>query len=276
MSKEFQLGSVEYLKETQETLDKTIRLISNSLKDGISNEKDDIGMSFSLMAGPILETSHSLLFLSSMGKMSDCYSLSRIIFDHVLNLGYFGANGEKSVKKALQHYHQKAFRDLDRKIEIKDLSFGIGMKGIENASISEKLKEALDYFTNNKGFEIRSWTGDNVFKKVEIIRDYYGKEIGMMLIINLFFIYRHSSEIIHGTLFGSLFARGMTKPEREQPTNEIELEILQRTRISFVLICSILLNYVTFSIVNEHYPRQPELDKLSEIIKDFRITLFDN
>jgi len=78
-----------------------------------------------------------------MGKMQDCYSLSRIIFDHVLNLGYFGVNGEDSVKKALKHYHQKAFRDLDRKIEIKDLKFGIGLKDITKASISDKLKEAL-------------------------------------------------------------------------------------------------------------------------------------
>jgi len=97
----------------------------------------------------------------------------------------------------------------------------------------------------------------------------------MMLIINLFFIYRHSSEIIHGTLFGSLFARGMTKPEREQPNNENELEVFHRTMISFILICSILLNYVTFFIINKHYPRLKELEDLSELIKDFRITLYE-
>lgn len=275
MDKEIKLGTPEYLEVAQKTLDKTIRLIAKSLNEGLSNEKDDVAMSFALMSGPILDTSHSLLVLSSMGKMRDCYSLSRIIFDHVLNLGYFGANGEDSVKKALKHYHQKAFRDLDRKIEIKDLTFGIGLKDIERALISDKLKEALDYFTTNKGLEIRSWTGENVFKKIEIIRDYYGKEIGMILIINLFFIYRHSSEIIHGTLFGSLFARGLTKPESEQPNNENELEEFHRTRISFVLICSILLNYVTLDIINIHYPRQTELDELTELIKDFRITLFE-
>lgn len=273
MEKEIKIGSKEYLEKAQETLDKTIRIIARSVNRGLANERDDIAMSFSLMTGPILDTSHSLLNLSSMGKMRDCYSLSRIIFDHVLNLGYFGAKGEDKVKEALKHYHQKAFRDLDRQIEIKDLKFSIGLKDIDKASISEKLQEALDYFTSKKGFEIRSWTSDNVFKKIEIIRESYGREIGLMLIINLFFIYRHSSEIIHGTLFGSLFARGMPKPENEQPNDEQELEIFHRTRISFVLVCTILLNYVTFYIINEHYPRQEELDNLSEIIKDFRITL---
>lgn len=275
MNKEIKLGTEEYLEVAQLTLDKTIRLIAKSVNNGLANTKDDVAMSFSLMVGPILDTSNSLLVLSTMGKMRDCYSLSRIIFDHVLNLGYFGAKGEETVKKALQHYHQKAFRDLDRKIEIKDLTFGIGLKDIDKAPISDKLKEALNYFTSNKGFEIRSWTGDNVFKKIEIIRDYYGKEIGMMLVINLFFIYRHSSEIMHGTLFGSLFARGMTKPESEQPNDEKELKIFHRTKISFVLICSILLNYVTFDIINKHYPRQNEMDKLSELIKDFRITMYE-
>ncbi|PJX26932.1 hypothetical protein CAP47_01920 [Psychroflexus sp. S27] len=182
MNKEIKLGTEEYLEVAQQTLDKTIRLIAKSVNNGLANTKDDVAMSFSLMVGPILDTSNSLLVLSTMGKMRDCYSLSRIIFDHVLNLGYFGAKGEETVKKALQHYHQKAFRDLDRKIEIKDLAFGIGLKDIDKAPISDKLKEALNYFTSNKGFEIRSWTGDNVFKKIEIIRDYYGKEIGMMLV----------------------------------------------------------------------------------------------
>lgn len=275
MDKKIKLGTKEYLEVAQKALDKSIRLIAKSVNKGLANEKDDIAMSFSLMVGPILDTSHSLVVLSSMGKMRDCYSLSRIIFDHVLNLGYFGAKGEDTVKKALQHYHQKSFRDLDRKIEIKDLGFRIGLKDIDKAPISEKLREALDYFTSNKGFEIRSWTGDNVFKKIEVIRDSYGKEAGMMMIINLFYIYRHSSEIIHGTLFGSLFARGMTKPESEQPKDEKELEEFHRTRISFVLICTILMNYVTFQIINEHYPRQKELDELADLIKDFRITLYE-
>ncbi|WP_072875807.1 DUF5677 domain-containing protein [Flagellimonas taeanensis] len=274
MDRKIELGSDEYLKEAQETLHKSIVLISKSINN-LPSLQDDLTMSFSLMAGPVLDTSHSLLILSGANKMRDCYALSRMIFDHVLNLGYFGVKGEDAVKKALAHYHQKSFRDLDRKIEIKDLKFGIGLQGIDKAPISDKLKEALDYFTSNKGFELRSWTGENVFKKIELIRDKYGQEIGMMLIINLFFIYRHSSEIIHGTLFGGLFSRGMTKPENEQPNDENELEVFHKTRISFILMCTILLNYVMFEIINFHFPRDKESKELADLVKNFRITLFD-
>lgn len=273
MKKSFQIGTKEYLRETQITLDKTIKLISRSLTN-FPNDRDDLTMSYILMAGPILESSHSLLLLSDSLKMRDCYAISRMIFDQVLNLGYFGVKGPEAVRKALNHYHQKSYRDLERTVEIKDLAFGISLKNIDKAPVSSKLKEALDYFTNSKGFEIRSWTDENVFKKIELIRDKYGKEIGMILIINLFFIYRHSSEIIHGTLFGSLFARGMTKPEQEQPNNKEELESFHVTRISFVLICSILLCYVMFEIIHCDYPRQSEMNELQELIKDFRTSLF--
>ncbi len=274
MTKKIELGSDEYLELARSTLGQVISLISNSISS-LPSLKDDLTMSFSLMAGPVLDTSHSMLILSNVGKMRDCYALSRIVFDHVLNLGYFGVNGKKAVKKALDHYHQKSFRDLERAIEIRDLKFGIGLNDLDKVPISKKLKEALDYFTSNKGFEIRSWTGENVFKKIELIREKYGHEIGMMLIINLFFIYRHSSEIIHGTLFGSLFARGMTKPENEQPSTESELETFHKTRISFVLMCAILLNHVMFEIINYHYPREAESKELAELIKDFRLTLFE-
>lgn len=266
------LGTIEYLEEIQKTLNKSIGIISRSIND-LPSHKDDVSMSFSLMAGPIIETTHSLLILSNARKLRDCYALSRIIFDLTLNLGYFGVKGESAVKLSLQHYHQKAFRDLDREIEIKGLKFGIGVKDIDKAKINEKLKEALDFFTNNKGFEVRSWTGENVFKKIELIIEKYGNDLGMILIINLFFIYRHSSEIIHGTMYGSLFVRGMTKPESEQPSTEEELEKFQLTYISFNLICALLLNYVMFGIINTHYPREKEYQELTELIKEYRLSM---
>jgi len=64
MEKEIKLGTQEYLEVAQKTLDKTIQLIAKSLNRGLANEKDDVAMSFSLISGPILETSHSLLVLS--------------------------------------------------------------------------------------------------------------------------------------------------------------------------------------------------------------------
>lgn len=260
-----ELGSLEYLKRAQTALHKCIALVSKSIID-LPSIKDDVSMSFSLMAGPILESSHSMLILSNSLKMRDCYAISRMIFDLTLNLGYFGVKGEEAVKLSLQHYHQKAFRDLDREIEIKGLKFGVGLKGLDKTNIDEKLKEALDFFTNKKGFEIRSWTGENVFKKIELIIEKYGNDIGMMMIINLFFIYRHSSEIIHGTMFGSLFSRGMTKPESEQPNDEQELEKYHITYISFNLICVMLLIYSVFSIINSHYPRSDEFEELKTVI----------
>jgi hypothetical protein len=266
------LGTLEYLGEIQSALSKSIGLISKSVNN-LPMVNDDVSMSFTLMTGSIIDTSHSMLILSNAGKLRDVYALSRIVFDLTLNVGYFSVKGKEAVRLSLQHYHQKAFRDLSREIEISGLKFGIGIKDFDKVAIDEKLREALDFFTNKKGFEIRSWTGENVFKKIELIIEKYGEDIGLILIINLFFIYRHSSEIIHGTMFGSLFARGMTRPEAEQPNDEDELEKFHITYISFNLICVLLLNYVVFEIIHKHYPREADLKELKEIIKNFNITL---
>ena len=67
----------------------------------------------------------------------------------------------------------------------------------------------------------------------------------------------------------------MTKPENEQPNDENELEIFHKTRISFILMYTILLNYVMFEIINYHYPHENESQELAELIKDFRIALFN-
>jgi hypothetical protein len=192
------------------------------------------------------------------------------LFEHVLNIGYFGVNGESSIIKALQHTHQKSYRDLNREINIKDIKVAIGLKNIENVPVSDELKIALDEFTSQKGFEVRSWTGDNTFKKIELISDKYGKDIGTILTMNLFYIYRHSSEIIHGTLFGTLFSRGMTKLSHEWPENSEELKKYQNTYISFILQNTILMTYCAIKIIDAHYPLNKDFEEIKKIVIAYR------
>ena len=74
-------------------------------------------------------------------------------------------------------------------------------------------------------------------------------------------------------MYGSLFVRGMTKPENEQPKDENELEIFHLTYISFNLICALLLNYVMFGIIHEHYPRDKEYKELTELINEYKLNM---
>lgn len=269
MNQTLKLGSVEYLKEAMITLDKVLAALWK-INEKVPDVKDDLMMTMWTLAWPIVESGMSLLDLSQKQRMRDCYIIARPIFEHVLNIGYFGVNGEESLKKALQHSHQKSYRDLNREINIKDIKVAIGLKNIENVPVSDELKIAINEFTSKKGFEVRSWTGDNTFKKIEMISDKYGKDVGMILTLNLFYIYRHSSEIIHGTLFGTLFSRGMTKLSNEWPVNSEELKKHQNTYVGFILQNTILMTYCAIKIIDSHYPLGKDFEKIKKIVEDYR------
>jgi hypothetical protein len=269
MNKKISLGSHEYLKEAQITLDKVLAALWRA-NDRAPNIEDDLMMTMWTMAWPIVESGMSLLELSQKQRMRDCFIIARPIFEHVLNIGYFGVNGESSIKKALKHTLQKSYRDLNREINIKDIKVAIGLKNIENVAVSDELKIAIDEFTSQKGFELRSWTGDNTFKKIELISDKYGKDIGTILTMNLFYIYRHSSEIIHGTLFGTLFSRGLTKLSHEWPKNSEEFKKYQNSYISFILQNTILMTYCAIKIIDTHYPLNKDFEEVKKIVIAYR------
>jgi hypothetical protein len=269
MTRKFELGSDEYLKEAQQILDKLISILFKA-NEKLPNSSDNLRMAMSVMAWPIIESGHSMLVLSSMDKQRDCYILARPIFEHVLNIGYFGAKGEDAIKKSIDHYYQKTYRDLYREINIKDIKVAIGLNNIEAVHKDDNLRKAIEDFTTKKGFEERSWTGDNTFKKIEIISDKYGKNIGTILTLNLFFIYRHSSEIIHGTMFGVLHTRGLTQLTSQWPENDEKLKKLSNTNISFLLMNVMLLTYCALEIINHHFPIEDDIVKARDLVKEYR------
>lgn len=266
---EMKLGSDEYLIEAQVTLDKVLAILWKT-NNNLTNPDDDLMMAMWTMAWPIVESGMSLLELSQKQRMRDCYIIARPIFEHVLNIGYFGAKGQDTIIKALQHTHQKSYRDLNREINIKDIRVAIGLKNLDNIQVTDELRHSIDEFTNQKGFEVRSWTGDNTFKKIEIISEKYGKDIGTILTMNLFYIYRHSSEIIHGTVFGTMFSRGMTKLSHEWPENDEQLRKHQNIYISFILQNTILMTYCAAKIIDTHYPMKKDFEQIKKIVITYR------
>jgi hypothetical protein len=258
------LGSNEYLEEAQNALESVLAAFWK-INNNLPRIEDDLTMAMSMMAWPVIESGHSMLVLSGMGKLRDCFILARPILEHILNIGYFGAKGTDAVDKALRHSHQKAYRDLKRELTIKDFSITIGLKDIGQFPKPDKLRESLDEFTNEKGFEVRAWTGDSTHKKIEIIGEKYGKEVAMILTINLFYIYRHSSEVIHGTLFGAIYSRGMANLAQGPPINDDQFRRFNNVEISFILINTILLIYCISKMIHAHYPMEEGFNEISNL-----------
>jgi hypothetical protein len=70
-----------------------------------------------------------------------------------------------------------------------------------------KHKEWLEEFTSKSGREVTSWTPENVSQRLEAVYSKFGSNTTRGLAFGLL-LYRHASEIAHGTLFGTLFSWG--------------------------------------------------------------------
>ena len=183
----------------------------------------------------VVDTSGSILSLAQTGKVRDCFVLARTAFETIVNICFICAKGDKTVQRAKNHALQKAYRDLSRELDISGYKLSVKWNGEINPADNSELQAALAEFTSKKGREITSWTPETVQQQVEVIDSIYGKHVSTRLQFALMSIYRHASEIAHGTFFGALFALGLTSPSGAPKTPE-ELQNQQRQNLSMLLM----------------------------------------
>lgn len=183
----------------------------------------------------VVDTSGSILSLAQIGKVRDCFVLARTDFETIVNICFICAKGDETVKHAKNHALQKAYRDLSRELYISRQKLSIKWNGNIDPADNPELQTALAEFTSKKGREITGWTPETVQQQIEIIDSCYGKRVSTRLQFALMSIYRHASEIAHGTFFGALFALGLTSPSGAPKTPE-ELQNQQRQNLSMLLM----------------------------------------
>jgi Family of unknown function (DUF5677) len=181
------------------------------------------------------DTSRSILHLAHTGHTRDSFVLARTAFETIVNICFVCAKGNEVAKRADRHADQKAYRDLTRILQISEQKVTIKWQGNIDLDKYQNLKESIAEFTSKKGREITSWTPETVEKEIEAIGEKYGNSISLNLQFALIAIYRHASEIAHGTYFGALFALGMTSPDGVPESRE-ELETYDRGNMSMVLL----------------------------------------
>ena len=81
------------------------------------------------------------------------------------------------------------------------------MQGAEELLQHPEHRKWLDEFTTKSGREVASWTPENVPQRLEAVYQQFGPSDSRGLAFGLL-LYRHASEIAHGTLFGTLFSWG--------------------------------------------------------------------
>src|SRR5205807_4645398 len=135
-------------------------------------------------------------------------------FEAIVNTCFIMAEGKAAADRARRHAHQKSYRDLDREI------CGTGLRLVSTAKDEQAsnpgLQADLALFTHRNGRENIQWTDENIPERIATIERKYGRASATGLRFALFAIYRHSSEIAHGSLFGALFSLGLTLPGTPQ------------------------------------------------------------
>ncbi len=141
----------------------------------------------------------------------DCFSVCRSIVEMAVNVCYILAEGEDAAARAQRHAQQKAVRDLDRESSVGGQTIRLRSSALDDLQVPKELEESIEEFTAGSGRE-KGWTDLSIDARCKRVGQVLGSEVLTPLHWARFAVYRHSSEILHGTFFSAVFFMGLTDP----------------------------------------------------------------
>lgn len=215
----------ESLTIFRDVLGRLIRLIDESIAGAIGHPSGPQRLAENLVRRPSIQrvlvpmlqalgsSSHTIAMLSEKPSLQtrDCFSVSRSVVELAVNICYILASGEEAAERAERHAKQKFFRDLERESTIGGQTIRLKFGGQGKLEMPGDIPEMISEFTARSGRE-RGWTDLSVDARCEEVGRKLGEQVLTPLHWARFAVYRHSSEVLHGTLFGALFFLGLTDP----------------------------------------------------------------
>ena len=170
-------------------------------------------------------SSHTLTLLSEAPGLQtrDCYSIARSVIEIAVNICYIIAEGSPAADRALRHARQKMYQDLERESKIGDKIIRLTFSDRLDTSTVPGLKAEIAEFTSRTGRE-KGWVDLSIDERIEAAGQKLGDSVLTSLHFARFMIYRHSSEVLHGTLFSALYFFGITTPSTQPRTQDKTLE----------------------------------------------------
>lgn len=141
----------------------------------------------------------------------DCFSICRSIVELAVNVCYILAEGEGAASQAQRHAVQKAIRDLNRKSKVGNQTIHLRSAALSGLKLTREVEESIKEFTARSGRE-KDWTDLSIDERCQRIEELLESSVFTPLHWARFAIYRHSSEILHGTFFSAVFFMGLTEP----------------------------------------------------------------
>ncbi|MDO8432405.1 MAG: hypothetical protein Q7S58_08365 [Candidatus Binatus sp.] len=216
----------------------------------------------------IADSCGSLSFLVP-NRFRDAFVTGRTVYLTILNACFICALGPKSAERALRHASQKAYRDLDRELKLNDQKIVIRASSKPKADSDPRLKAAIDEFTWPKGREITQWTPESPVQQLETIGSKYGENVAATLGLSMMMLYRHASEIAHGTLFGVMWSVGVTS-SRPRSISEPDVNRMREdhwsSSLEGLLFCLNASIATLFKIVSIEFPSCIDLKQESDAL----------
>jgi hypothetical protein len=206
---------------------------------------ESMGRVLPMMLQAIGSSSATLVRLSDAPGCAtrDCYSIARSIVELSANVTYLLAEGPTVADRALRHATQKAYQDLERESTIGGTTIRAEFTGRPDPSSVPGLEEAKQEFTWKSGRE-RPWVDASLDERIAAAGTHFGDDVLTSLHFARFMVYRHSSEILHGTLFGAMYFFGLTQPDER--TQEQATEHIGQQHMMLLMACGLAL----VSVVN--------------------------
>lgn len=216
---------------------------------------------FLLLLG-ISDSLESLSVLSRINKMRDCYVISRMIYETTLNVLYIAATNFEAMKDMIEYTKEKSKFESARSISTdKETVF----------FVFDGEKHTVGFSKNNpinmKG-DPRDWTGVNISNRINLINKQYGDMIARYLQIAHLTIYRTSSDIVHGTLYGMRHSLGIANKKDQTFSVERMLNHNFGTIITLMLTVSQCVYSILFAF-NEELELKEYEKQYNELLKEF-------
>lgn len=158
---------------------------------------------------------HSIVRLTEARDMAirDAYGIGRSASELAVNICYIAASGSEVAKRADRHALQKSFRDLHRSGSIGGAAFELRAGQQPDPKLVPGLAEALAEFTGRRGQEIPGWTPLSISSRIEVVGMVH-ERAALSLSGSTMAIYRHASELLHGTYFSVVYfwSAGLSPP----------------------------------------------------------------
>jgi hypothetical protein len=203
-----------------------------------------------------------LLYLSCCWFVLDNKALQSTEMSSPL-ASFIFAEGEPMATRAHRHAVQKGIRDLDRELTACSLRLTLKWAGADAAKSAPEFGSLLQEFTTRSGKEQKQWTSETVEQQIAVISRKYGERLAGFTLFAKMIIYRHASEIAHGTLFGELWHLGFTPPGPYPQTRD-DLNLGPRGRASLMMVGLSFCVYSTVSIFAKEYPHLRDLQQRSD------------